>query len=82
VTDLSQTAPFTYREVGLHDRLRESAREVDSKPAVIHGERTMTFAGLDAALVLHLGAGVSVVLVLVLIFRPSGLLGERVADRA
>ncbi|MDP9321125.1 MAG: long-chain-fatty-acid--CoA ligase [Chloroflexota bacterium] len=45
----SQTAPFTYREVALHDRLRESAREVDSKLAVIHGERTMTFADLDAA---------------------------------
>jgi len=45
----SQATPFTYREVALHDRLRESAREVDNKTAVIHGERTMTFAELDAA---------------------------------
>jgi long-chain acyl-CoA synthetase len=40
--------PFTYREVTLHERLRESARDVGPKAAVIHGERTITFAELDA----------------------------------
>ena len=41
--------PFTYREVTLHERLRESARDVGAKAAVIHGERTTTFADIDAA---------------------------------
>src|SRR5881296_3057507 len=40
---------FTYREVALHDRLREVAREVAMKPALIHGDRVVTFAELDAA---------------------------------
>ena len=45
----SRMTPFTYREVTLHERLRESARDVGTKAAVIHGERTTTFADLDAA---------------------------------
>ena len=40
---------FTYREIALHDRLREAARQVTSKAALIHGDRTLTFAELDAA---------------------------------
>src|SRR5438093_7756597 len=40
---------FTYREVALHDRLREVAREVAMKPALIHGDRVVTYAELDAA---------------------------------
>src|SRR5438093_11048837 len=40
---------FTYREVALHDRLREVAREVAMKPALIHGDRGVTYAELDAA---------------------------------
>ncbi len=39
---------FTYREIALHDRLREAARQVASKAALIHGDRTLTFAELDA----------------------------------
>lgn len=41
--------PFSYREITLHDRLREVAREVGTKPALIAGERSMTYAELDAA---------------------------------
>ena len=40
---------WTYREIALHDRMREVAREIGGKPALIHGERTMTYAELDAA---------------------------------
>src|SRR2546428_13724141 len=40
---------FTYREVTLHERLREVAREVGSKPALVQGDRTLTYAELDAA---------------------------------
>ena len=40
---------FTYREVALHDRLREVTREVAMKPALIHGDRVVTYAELDAA---------------------------------
>lgn len=43
------TDAFTYREITLHDRMREVAREVGSKPALIAGDRTMTYAELDAA---------------------------------
>ena len=43
------TQPFTYREITLHDRLREVAREVGTKAALIAGDRTMTYAELDAA---------------------------------
>lgn len=44
-----KAAAFTYREVALHDRLREVAREVGTKPALVHGERVVRYAELDAA---------------------------------
>jgi len=40
---------FTYREVALHDRLREVRREVGTKTALLHGDRRITYAELDAA---------------------------------
>jgi long-chain acyl-CoA synthetase len=43
------SATWTYREISLNDRLREVAREVGAKTALIHGERTMTYAELDTA---------------------------------
>ena len=46
-TPLSTT--FTYREISLQDRLREVAREVGIKPALIFGDRVVTYAELDAA---------------------------------
>jgi long-chain acyl-CoA synthetase len=50
VTLTTPKAPaFIYREVALHDRLREVAREVGTKPALVHGERVVTYAELDAA---------------------------------
>ena len=45
----SPKARFTYREVSLQDRLREVARKVPTKAALIHGDRTVTYADLDAA---------------------------------
>jgi len=39
---------FTYREISLQDRLREVAREVGIKPALIFGDRIVTYAELDA----------------------------------
>ena len=38
---------FTYREITLHDRLREVAREVGEKRALIHDDRTVSYADLD-----------------------------------
>jgi long-chain acyl-CoA synthetase len=48
---LTVTTPraFTYREVSLHDRLREVAREVGDKPALILGERVLTYRDVDEA---------------------------------
>src|SRR3989449_2916630 len=40
---------FTYREITLQDRLREVAREVGIKPALLLGDRVVTYAELDAA---------------------------------
>ncbi|HEV8469936.1 MAG TPA: AMP-binding protein [Candidatus Limnocylindria bacterium] len=40
---------FTYREISLQDRLREVAREVGIKPALLMGDRVVTYAELDAA---------------------------------
>src|SRR3989441_10478046 len=40
---------FTYREISLQDRLREVSREVGIKPALIFGDRVVTYAELDAA---------------------------------
>ncbi|HVD30734.1 MAG TPA: long-chain fatty acid--CoA ligase [Methylomirabilota bacterium] len=38
---------FTYREITLQDRLREVAREVGDKPALLIGERSVTFREID-----------------------------------
>jgi long-chain acyl-CoA synthetase len=51
---MTTTAPtaaqaFTYREITLHDRLHEVARELATKTAIIHGDRTVTYAELDDA---------------------------------
>jgi acyl-CoA synthetase (AMP-forming)/AMP-acid ligase II len=43
------TTTFTYRETSLQDRLREVAREVGIKAALISGDRTVTYAELDSA---------------------------------
>src|SRR5438309_1478098 len=40
---------FTYREVTHQDRLREVARELPQKTALIAGDRVMSYADLDAA---------------------------------
>lgn len=44
-----EATAFIYRDVALHDRLREVAREVGTKPALVHGERVVSYAELDAA---------------------------------
>ncbi len=48
ITSRPPTA-FTYREATLQGRLREVAREVPAKPALIQGDRVVTYAELDAA---------------------------------
>jgi long-chain acyl-CoA synthetase len=47
VASTPPTTKFTYREIGLQDRLREVAREVAEKPALIMGDRRVTFRELD-----------------------------------
>ncbi len=41
------TTRFTYREITLQDRLREVAREVGDKPALLMGDRSVTFREID-----------------------------------
>ncbi|HEY8824612.1 MAG TPA: long-chain-fatty-acid--CoA ligase [Candidatus Limnocylindria bacterium] len=41
------TTDFTYREVTLQDRLREVAREVGDKPALLMGDRSVSFREID-----------------------------------
>jgi long-chain acyl-CoA synthetase len=41
--------PFTYREITLHGALREVARAVGAKSALVGGGRTMSYAELDAS---------------------------------
>jgi long-chain acyl-CoA synthetase len=41
------TTTFTYREITLQDRLREVAREVGDKPALLMGDRSVTFREID-----------------------------------
>jgi len=41
------TTKFTYREITLQDRLREVAREVGDKPALLMGDRSVTFREID-----------------------------------
>src|SRR5437764_12726798 len=47
ISTAKPTAKFTYREITLHDRLREVAREVDDKPALVMGDRSVTFREVD-----------------------------------
>src|SRR2546423_5106805 len=47
ISTAKPTAKFTYREVTLQDRLREVAREVGDKPALVMGDRTVTFREVD-----------------------------------
>jgi len=49
LTSTRPTQTFTYREITLGDRLREIARELAQKPALIAGERVVTYADLDSA---------------------------------
>jgi long-chain acyl-CoA synthetase len=42
------TSTFAYQPTNLDERLRMSAREVGAKPAIVHGDRSLTFSGLDA----------------------------------
>src|SRR5216110_663823 len=41
------TTAFTYREITLRDRLREVAREIGDKPALLMGDRSVTFREID-----------------------------------
>src|SRR6266850_5670693 len=41
------TTTFTFREITLQDRLREVAREVGDKPALLMGDRSVTFREID-----------------------------------
>src|SRR5205814_9444811 len=47
ISTAKPTAKFTYREVTLQDRLREVAREVGEKPALVMGDRSVTFREID-----------------------------------
>jgi long-chain acyl-CoA synthetase len=49
IASARSTTQFTYREVTLQDRLREVAGELPQKPALIAGDRVMTYAEIDAA---------------------------------
>jgi long-chain acyl-CoA synthetase len=48
VTATPRAEAFTYREISLHDRLREIAREVPDKTALRMGDRSVTFRDVDA----------------------------------
>src|SRR5438045_9077718 len=47
ISTAKPTAKFAYREVTLQDRLREVAREVGEKPALVMGDRSVTFREID-----------------------------------
>jgi len=47
ITSTQPTAEFTYREITLQDRLREVARELGDKPALLMGDRSVTFREID-----------------------------------
>jgi long-chain acyl-CoA synthetase len=49
ISSARPTTKFTYREVTLQDRLREVAGELPQKPALIAGDRVVTYADIDAA---------------------------------
>src|SRR3979411_3200947 len=48
MTITTPKAAFTYETITLQDRLRTSAREVGAKPALIHGDTSLSFSDLDA----------------------------------
>jgi long-chain acyl-CoA synthetase len=48
ITATPAKAAFTYREIGLHDRLREVAREVPDKVALRMGDREVSYRDIDA----------------------------------
>ena len=47
VSTAKPTKGFTYREITLQDRLREVAREIGDKPALVMGDRSVTFREID-----------------------------------
>src|SRR5256712_6856710 len=47
VSPARPTTTFTYREITLQDRLREVAREVGDKPALLMGDRSVSFREID-----------------------------------
>ncbi len=47
VSTAKPTKGFTYREITLQDRLREVAREVGDNPALLMGDRGVTFREID-----------------------------------
>jgi long-chain acyl-CoA synthetase len=47
ISTAKPTTEFTYREITLQDRLREVAREVGDKPALLMGDRSVTFREID-----------------------------------
>jgi long-chain acyl-CoA synthetase len=47
VSTAKPTKGFTYREITLQDRLREVAHEVGDKPALLMGDRSVTFREID-----------------------------------
>ncbi|HEY8785891.1 MAG TPA: long-chain-fatty-acid--CoA ligase [Candidatus Limnocylindria bacterium] len=47
ISTAKPTTGFTYREITLQDRLREVAREVGNKPALVMGDRSVTFREID-----------------------------------
>ena len=48
MTATPRTGAFTYRDISLHDRLREVAREVPEKTALRMGDRAVSYRELDA----------------------------------
>src|SRR5881628_2118577 len=48
ITASPKTEAFTYREIALHDRLREVARELGEKTALRMGDRAVSYRELDA----------------------------------
>src|SRR5256885_15668440 len=47
LTSARPAMAFTYREISLQDRLREVAREVGDKPALLIGDRSVSFREID-----------------------------------
>ncbi|MDP9274234.1 MAG: AMP-binding protein, partial [Chloroflexota bacterium] len=47
ISTAKPTTGFTYREITLQDRMREVAREVGDKPALLMGDRSVSFREID-----------------------------------